>query len=674
MYRLPQPDEKVGQYRVVGPLGRGGQGHVFLAEWEGRSYVLKFFRSLPVSHSGELELDILRHLEHPNVVRVLGHGRWPYPEEGYFYLVMEYVKGRTLLRHALENNPSARTGATLMLEAARALAVVHNQGVLHRDVKPDNLLVREADGKPVWVDFGVGHLEGRATLPRMRRLPPGTPEYTSPEAYRFLEEHPEEEARYQPGMADEVWAFGVTMYELLTDALPFGSRMGNPCMVKDIRTRTPVAPHVDNPRVPEALSRVCLHMLEKEPRARLADMDAVATALEAALVEAGADWDVPMMDPDALEVRTTERTPSKVVERDSWERVLQQMKAAMPRRGRVRKVRREPPPRAPTAVAPLEEEAPAGSFEALAEAAEERLYAPAPPVPAREAVAVPAPTAKARHDTRRPTRAWAVAVTLLLVLAGMWALHSRLESGGERPSAPAASAVPPPAGWWASNPTLHAALVREVAEPGEASEAERSAAAFLDSSPALTSATMFRENDTRSKPDEKSAARSQRKALRCVPGRQETCVVGFCIVLLTGCTSTPQVVRPLPRPADCPPGAVKTMKELGIRIGATAQAGFPVEGDAAPVTVRESTPVFQGTELGQLGSYEFTGRLYIGPERVYGRFTQARWRDGTTYPVCLELVERDGETLGVPRRDVGGPADSAVVFSSQAVRVVERFK
>ncbi|HEX5752098.1 MAG TPA: phosphotransferase, partial [Archangium sp.] len=106
MYRLPEAGERVGQYRVVGPLGQGGQGHVFLAGWEGRSYVLKFFRSLPVSHSGELELDILRHLEHPNVVRVLGHGRWPYPEEGSFYLVMEYVEGRTLSRHALEHNPS----------------------------------------------------------------------------------------------------------------------------------------------------------------------------------------------------------------------------------------------------------------------------------------------------------------------------------------------------------------------------------------------------------------------------------------------------------------------------------------------------------------------------------------------------------------------------------------
>jgi serine/threonine-protein kinase len=188
---------------------------------------------------------------------------------------------------------------------------------------------------------------------------------------------------------------------------------------------------------------------------------------------------------------------------------------------------------------------------------------------------------------------------------------------------------------------------------------------------------MSRENDTRPKPDEKPAARLQRKALRCVPGRQETCVVGFCAVLLTGCTGTPQVVRPPPRPADCPPGAVKTMKELGIDIGEVGAADFgdPDKPEGRILkTVRESTPMLVAGLEG-LGNFEITGRLYLGPERVYGRFTQARGlRSGKTYPVCLELVARDEKTLGAPREDVGGPADSAVVITTQAVRAVERFE
>jgi len=664
VYRLPEPGELVGQYRVMGPLGQGGQGHVFLAECAGRSCVLKFFRDYPDNPWGELEMDILRHVQHPNVVRVLGHGRWPYPDEGYLYLVMEYVQGQPLLRHALAHNPSARQGATLMREAAGALGVVHRQGVLHRDVKPDNLLVRTADGRPVWVDFGVGHLEGRPTLPRWGRLPPGTPEYTSPEAYRFLAEHPEKSARYRPGVANEVWAFGVTLYELLTDRLPFGSHTGNPHMVKDIRTRTPLAPHEDNPRVPVALSRVCLHLLEKEPPARLADMEAVAAALEAALAGAGEDWDVPLMDPFAPQVRTTEEIPGQVVDRDSRERFLRQVVAAMPRRGRGRKARGQP----------VRQEAPA------------RQEAPgvprAPEAPVYEvegAALVALPPSRPAHRTPPGPRARVLAVTLLvgaLVFAGTWALLSHPAPGAMHPPAPAPSEAPLPPGGWAGSPTPHPGLVREVAAPGGPSQAGGDAVA----SPAPTSA-MPQETDTRPKPENKSAPRPQRPAPGCVPARQELCLVGLCTVLLTGCTSTPQVVRPPPRPADCPPGAVKTMEELGIHISKTATAYFPSES-AQRITVHESTPMLvpikAGTDnLGQLAGSELTGRLYLGPERVYGRFTQARTRTGKTYPVCLELIGADtrwGEPPGVDRKDVGGPADAAVVFSTQYVRAVERFE
>jgi serine/threonine-protein kinase len=124
------------------------------------------------------------------------------------------------------------------------------------------------------------------------------------------------------------------------------------------------------------------------------------------------------------------------------------------------------------------------------------------------------------------------------------------------------------------------------------------------------------------------------------------------------------------------------MEELGIRISNGGTAYFPHEGGAQRVTVHESTPmrvpIRAGVNnLGQLAGSELTGRLYLGPERVYGRFTQARTRTGETYPVCLELIGEDtrwGEPPGVDRKDAGGPADAAVVFSQQAVRAVERFE
>jgi serine/threonine-protein kinase len=647
------PGDVVGQYRVVAQVGRGGQGHVYQAECAGRLLVLKLFQSRPASPWGELEIDILRRIEHPNVVRIRGYGRWPDPEQGFLYIAMEYVEGPALEEHALEHNPSARRAATLMLKAARALGVVHRQGIQHRDIKPDNLLVREADGEPVWVDFGVGHLEGRTTLPGLRGLPAGTPEFTSPEAYRFLQENVDKEVRYRPAVADEVWALGVTLYWLLTDELPFGSRASNPHLVKHIRTRTPPAPHEDNPRVPVALSAVCMRMLEKEPGARYPDMEAVAEALEAALAGAGEDagWDLPLMDPDAPHSRTTEEIPGKVVDRDTWERVDQELKAMQPRRGRAHKARRKPPPPPaegpPAVVAPVEAKGAANGAEELAEAVP-------PPVAAVE---------EADALARRVPLVRTGAVVVLLVLLGALALVGRW-------------ALPQPPGGLASHPTPQALPGGEVATARESPKAGQGAAPLGALTPAPKPSTaMTHKTDARSKSQEKPSPRPRREAPGCVPLATETCVAGLCTLLLTGCTSTPQVVRPPPRPADCPPGAVRTMEELGIHVGDYFMVTFPrPEGGAQPVTVREDTEVLNLEPIGTLRGAVLFGRLHLGAELIHGRFTELRTPDGKTYPVCMALSRRGGGPIGVAREDVGGPAHSAVVISTNNVEAVDRFK
>jgi serine/threonine-protein kinase len=653
-------DDVVGQYRVVAQVGRGGQGHVYQAECAGRLVVLKLFQSRPVSPWGELEIDILRRIEHPNVVRIWGYGRWPDPEQGFLYIAMEYVEGLTLEEHALEHNPSARRAATLVVKAARALGVMHRQGIQHRDIKPDNLLVRQADGGPVWVDFGVGHLEGRTTLPGLRGLPAGTPEFTSPEAYRFLQENVDEEVRYRPVVADEVWALGVTLYWLLTDELPFGSRTTNPHLVKHIRTRTPPAPHEDNPRVPLALSAVCMRMLEKEPGARYPDMETVAEALEAALAGAGEDpgWDLPLMDPDAAHSRTTEELPGKVVDLDTWERIKRKFKATRPRRGRTHKARHEPPPSPegpPAVVAPLE--------------------APLPPPPGAEPTArpalaaVPPPTAVV-NEADAPVRCVPLirtgAVVLLgaLALVSWWALQGR-------------SDTPQPSGGLASHPPSHALPGGEVATARESPKAGGGAAPLVGAStPAPEPSTaMTHKTDARTKSEEKPAARPQRKAPGCIPLTQETCVAGLCTLVLTGCTSTPQVVRPPPRPADCPPGAVRTMKELGIHVGDKFLVTFPrPEGGAQPVTVREDAEMWSVQPFGTLPGAKLYGRLHLGAEVIHGRFTELRAPDGRTYPVCMALSRRGEGPIGVEREDVGGPADSAIVISTNMVTAVDRFE
>lgn len=110
------------------------------------------------------------------------------------------------------------------------------------------------------VDFGIGVVSGATPLPYCGLLPPATQEYVSPEAWRFLGENVGEPVRYESTVADDLWALGVTFYWLLTNHLPFGTRHSD-AMVKSILADTPKAPHECNPRVPQALSAVCMRML-----------------------------------------------------------------------------------------------------------------------------------------------------------------------------------------------------------------------------------------------------------------------------------------------------------------------------------------------------------------------------------------------------------------------------
>jgi serine/threonine-protein kinase len=165
--------------------------------------------------------------------------------------------------------------ARVLRELARQLAAVHAEGVVHRDVKGANVVVRPEDGQPVLVDFGVSTW---ARAPRRTvGPPPGTWLYRSPEVWRFLGER-------QPGQHDEaralddLWALGVVLYRLLTGGYPFDEE--DELALRDaVLAHSPEPPHVCNLRVPRALGELCLRLLEKSPEARFP----TATALEAAL-------------------------------------------------------------------------------------------------------------------------------------------------------------------------------------------------------------------------------------------------------------------------------------------------------------------------------------------------------------------------------------------------------
>ncbi|MCY1045082.1 serine/threonine-protein kinase [Corallococcus sp. bb12-1] len=320
------PGAQVMGYTVERQLGQGGFGTVYLARCEGQPCALKLLHVPRVGGRVEREVSILLRLDHPNVVGILGHGVWPVVEPAFAVILMEYVDGRRLDVWAEEENPSARQVAQVVLDVARALAASHEAGVLHRDVKESNVMVRSADGLAKLVDFGIGNYEGAPGLtPDI--LPPGTPEYRSPEAWAFfLRNRGVPGARYVPGPPDDLWALGIVLYVLLTARFPFEG-MTEPDLWDAVVAEAPTPPHEVNARVPRALSELCMWLLEKTPTRRAPSAREFGKALEDVLRDADAAWDVPLCDFHGVDTATTEGDRPSL---DKW--VIQPQHG--PRRGK----------------------------------------------------------------------------------------------------------------------------------------------------------------------------------------------------------------------------------------------------------------------------------------------------------------------------------------------------
>jgi serine/threonine-protein kinase len=288
---LPAVGTTVGGYQLEARRGAGGFGTVYRARRGGRLYALKFIYLPRTGAWGWRELEVLLRLRRVGALPLEGHGHWPDKKPLFLFLAMEYVDGRPLYAWAQEHRPTARQVARLVGALAQQLVAVHSQGVVHRDVKGDNVLVRSADGVPVLVDFGVGTYPG---APRITGATlPGTAYYRGPEALRFRRQRVQGE-HYEASGRDDLWALGVVLYRLLTGRYPFD---GDEAALEDgILFQEPASPRALNPRVPQALSELCLRLLAKAPEARCPDAQAVCAALEAVLKEAGEDveWDAPL--------------------------------------------------------------------------------------------------------------------------------------------------------------------------------------------------------------------------------------------------------------------------------------------------------------------------------------------------------------------------------------------
>jgi serine/threonine-protein kinase len=305
-----QPGTKIGAYEVAGLVGSGGFGFVYRVTRDSRPYALKISKwrgdDLDVEERGESEkrldreISALMSFRHPNIVRVHGFERWPSLEDGYPYLVMDFVEGDHLNEWRKKTSPSLRLACEAVASIADALAYIHRCGVFHRDLKSENVLVRRSDGAPVIVDFGISRLREADPVTRIG-YSLGTITHYAPEYAEFVSSPSFVGLPFEWRPETDLHALGYIFYELLTGHAPFpkASRaMGEAQLLHIIRTHVPAAPSVrTSGAVPAPVDEIVMRLLAKKPGDRFASADVVAQAIRLLARDGGAAWDEPLQLP-----------------------------------------------------------------------------------------------------------------------------------------------------------------------------------------------------------------------------------------------------------------------------------------------------------------------------------------------------------------------------------------
>src|SRR3954469_19966185 len=259
-----------GRHRNLGQLGAGGRATVYLAEDSslGRKVALKVMAER-YAEDGEFverfrrEAQAAARLNHPNIIAVYDRGE----ADGRPYIAMEYLQGRTLKQVIQKEGPLPPERAiAVAIQVLAGLRYAHEHGVVHRDVKPHNVLVGD-DGRIKVTDFGIAH----AGDPQMTEVGSivGTAQYLSPEQARGRGVGPQ----------TDIYSLGVVLYEMLAGRVPFEGDSSVAIAMQHVSDEAPPLRSVA-PLVPESLAMVVSHAMLKEPTQRYGSAEEFAADLD----------------------------------------------------------------------------------------------------------------------------------------------------------------------------------------------------------------------------------------------------------------------------------------------------------------------------------------------------------------------------------------------------------
>ena len=324
------------RYEILDRLGSGGMSNVY------RATDLILERTVAVKilaeHLSDDDRFVARFrrealsvakLIHPNIVQVYDHG----VDEGRHYIVMEYVEGRSGAQLLQRHGPlEPRTTVGIGIQACAGLDYAHKRGIIHRDVKPGNLMI---DGGPAGggamviklTDFGIARAAEQTRITQVGSVV-GTAAYLAPEQVRGEEATP----------ASDVYALGVVLYQFLTGRLPYEGSSLAELAVRQQNER-PLPPSTYNDEVPEAIGAAVLRALEGDTQRRYSSADDLATGLERSLT--GEDVTLPLVDEDTPTRHLGTETTSRPLERTAATEYRPEPPAPP--------LRRQPRPREPAA-------------------------------------------------------------------------------------------------------------------------------------------------------------------------------------------------------------------------------------------------------------------------------------------------------------------------------------